>query len=428
MVEAVGDSTRDGRWALVRLAVEGERIVSAEAEGLERPLDGPDAARGGGRRRRRARRGRARKRARAGLSRRAATRPRRRGDERRRRQRGRAAARRRERDRRHLAPLARPAGARRRARLLLARGRDRRARGPATGSGSRTSRSTCARSFAARWSSRSCAATRPARRRTRASAATAASASPSCSPSPSAPAPSGSRRATTRASSSATGGCCSRARPTSGRISRTCSAGSTRASSTGSGSRSASRARTRREPRPRAPGSRPRAAPRARRRASSPAATTETSSAGTGSRREEGPVVDEQGNELGRHAGFWRFTPGQRKGLGVAAGEPLYALRSEPRTNAVVVGPRAALATTEVSVRGRLHVELDRVEAKLRYRSPAVGASVTQDGGRFPSRPRPAGVRRRAGPGRRALRRGRRRRRGNDPGRSCRNRCGGSGV
>src|SRR3954462_6865316 len=58
----------------------------------------------------------------------------------------------------------------------------------------------------------------------------------------------------------------------------------------------------------------------------------------------DGPVVDEQGTELGRHAGFWRFPPGQRKGLGVAASEPLYALRSEPETNAVVVGPRAALA------------------------------------------------------------------------------------
>ena len=40
MVEAVGDSTRDGRWALVRLAVEDERIVSAESEGLECPLAG----------------------------------------------------------------------------------------------------------------------------------------------------------------------------------------------------------------------------------------------------------------------------------------------------------------------------------------------------------------------------------------------------
>jgi tRNA-uridine 2-sulfurtransferase len=97
----------------------------------------------------------------------------------------------------------------------------------------------------------------------------------------------------------------------------------------------------------------------------------------------DGPVVDEQGNELGRHAGFWRFTPGQRKGLGVAAGEPLYALRSEPGSNAVVVGPRAALATDEVTVRGRLHLELERGEAKLRYRSPAVGASVTRTAGGF---------------------------------------------
>src|SRR5216110_1933965 len=40
MVELVGDSSRDGRWALIRLAVEGERIVSAEADGLERPLEG----------------------------------------------------------------------------------------------------------------------------------------------------------------------------------------------------------------------------------------------------------------------------------------------------------------------------------------------------------------------------------------------------
>src|SRR5215211_3979411 len=40
MTELIGDSTRDGRWSLVRLEVEGERIVSAEAEGLERPLEG----------------------------------------------------------------------------------------------------------------------------------------------------------------------------------------------------------------------------------------------------------------------------------------------------------------------------------------------------------------------------------------------------
>src|SRR5207247_4033200 len=40
MVEVVGDSSRDGGWSLVRLTVDGDRIVSAEAEGLERPLEG----------------------------------------------------------------------------------------------------------------------------------------------------------------------------------------------------------------------------------------------------------------------------------------------------------------------------------------------------------------------------------------------------
>ena len=91
-----------------------------------------------------------------------------------------------------------------------------------------------------------------------------------------------------------------------------------------------------------------------------------------------GPVVDEAGRELGRHEGFWRFTPGQRRGLGVATGEPLYALRSDPHSNSVVVGPRDSLARDEIRVRsGRLFVPVERAKAKLRYRSPAVSASVT---------------------------------------------------
>ena len=40
MVEVVGDASRDGRWALVRLTLEDERIVAAQAEGLDRPLEG----------------------------------------------------------------------------------------------------------------------------------------------------------------------------------------------------------------------------------------------------------------------------------------------------------------------------------------------------------------------------------------------------
>jgi tRNA-uridine 2-sulfurtransferase len=89
-----------------------------------------------------------------------------------------------------------------------------------------------------------------------------------------------------------------------------------------------------------------------------------------------GTVVDEDGNELGRHEGYWRFTPGQRRGLGLAAPEPLYVLGTRPAANAVVVGPRESLARTVIEARGRLYAGADRVEAKLRYRSPAVTAQV----------------------------------------------------
>ena len=92
---------------------------------------------------------------------------------------------------------------------------------------------------------------------------------------------------------------------------------------------------------------------------------------------QKGVVVDEDGRELGRHDGYWRFTPGQRRGLGIAAPEPLYVLGTRPAGNAVVVGPRESLARTVVEARGRVYADAGRVEAKLRYRSPAVTARVT---------------------------------------------------
>jgi tRNA-specific 2-thiouridylase len=95
-----------------------------------------------------------------------------------------------------------------------------------------------------------------------------------------------------------------------------------------------------------------------------------------GAERAEGALVDEAGRRVGTHAGFWRFTPGQRRGLGVAAAEPLYALSTDACTNTVVVGPRASLARRRVQVRGRLDRSVYRVEAKLRHRSPAVAATV----------------------------------------------------
>jgi tRNA-specific 2-thiouridylase len=91
---------------------------------------------------------------------------------------------------------------------------------------------------------------------------------------------------------------------------------------------------------------------------------------------ESGAIVDEQGTRIGTHDGFWRFTPGQRRGLRVSAPEPLYALRTDARSNTVVAGRRESLARRRVAARGRLHIPVSRVTAKLRYRSPAVGASA----------------------------------------------------
>ena len=90
----------------------------------------------------------------------------------------------------------------------------------------------------------------------------------------------------------------------------------------------------------------------------------------------EGAIIGAHGAELGRHDGFWRFTPGQRRGLGVASPEPLYVLGTRPAANAVVVGPREALARTHVEARGRLYADARQVDAKLRYRSPAAPARV----------------------------------------------------
>lgn len=97
----------------------------------------------------------------------------------------------------------------------------------------------------------------------------------------------------------------------------------------------------------------------------------------------EGEVVDEEGRVLARHAGYWRFTPGQRKGLGVATGSPLYALRSDPAANVVVVGPREALARRCVMATGRLFASVTRGDAKLRYNSPAASAEVSASGEGF---------------------------------------------
>ena len=95
-----------------------------------------------------------------------------------------------------------------------------------------------------------------------------------------------------------------------------------------------------------------------------------------GLRSEAGAIVDGAGRAVGQHDGYWRFTPGQRRGLRVSAREALYVVRSRPETNTVVVAPREALGRSSISARGRLFVPVGRAKAKLRYRSPAIAAGV----------------------------------------------------
>jgi len=66
---------------------------------------------------------------------------------------------------------------------------------------------------------------------------------------------------------------------------------------------------------------------------------------------EAGDIVDLTGRILGRHAGIINFTVGQRRGLGIAAGEPLYVVRLDAAKGRVVVGPREALRITRVRLR-----------------------------------------------------------------------------
>ncbi len=98
---------------------------------------------------------------------------------------------------------------------------------------------------------------------------------------------------------------------------------------------------------------------------------------------EPGDIVDLEGRVLARHEGVLHFTVGQRKGLGIAATEPLYVLRLDPAARCVVVGPKAALGVRVVPI-GAINW-LDggcpdgprRVAVKLRSAQPPVPAVVT---------------------------------------------------
>ena len=64
-----------------------------------------------------------------------------------------------------------------------------------------------------------------------------------------------------------------------------------------------------------------------------------------------GDIVDLSGRVIGRHDGIIHFTVGQRRGLGVAAGHPLYVVQLDAATRRVIVGPREALRRSRMQLR-----------------------------------------------------------------------------
>ena len=97
---------------------------------------------------------------------------------------------------------------------------------------------------------------------------------------------------------------------------------------------------------------------------------------------QSGAIVDTGGHVLGTHDGVHRFTVGQRKGLGIAAGTPLYVLKLEATTGTVTVGPRSALDQSRLTAAAVNWIAADapadwlRASAQIRHRHRAAEGRV----------------------------------------------------
>lgn len=92
----------------------------------------------------------------------------------------------------------------------------------------------------------------------------------------------------------------------------------------------------------------------------------------------EGVFVEKNtGKVLGKHNGFWQYTIGQRKGIGIAAPEPLYVIGIEPQSNTVYVGSKEELFTKEINLSDFNWADEDfEALVKIRYNMKAVKAKI----------------------------------------------------
>jgi tRNA-specific 2-thiouridylase len=103
-----------------------------------------------------------------------------------------------------------------------------------------------------------------------------------------------------------------------------------------------------------------------------------------------GEIVDTGGHVLGEHEGVHHFTVGQRRGLRVAAGEPLYVIATEPASQRVVVGRNDELLRSGMAVAAVNWVSIaaprEAVRAQVKIRNKHVAAQATLLPGPDPAR------------------------------------------
>lgn len=96
-----------------------------------------------------------------------------------------------------------------------------------------------------------------------------------------------------------------------------------------------------------------------------------------------GPILNRSGEVMGTHQGLAFYTIGQRKGLGIAAPQPLYVLDKDPIKNALIVGFKEELGKSELIasqvhwISGRSPTQPFRAQVKIRYKAAEVEATVT---------------------------------------------------
>lgn len=108
----------------------------------------------------------------------------------------------------------------------------------------------------------------------------------------------------------------------------------------------------------------------------------------TGETFDKGNFIDLQGNILGKHEGIIKYTIGQRKGLGIALGEPIYVIKKDIRNNSIVLGRNSDLFGTTLTASSINLISCDkiaepmRIKAKIRYNQkeqPAIVEQISED-------------------------------------------------